>query len=161
MSGRLAVIAILGLALPGLPESASAHEGDGRAEVVPAQVAPGERVTVFGTGLSATSAVEVELSTSTGMQQIGTGTTDADGGLMIEVTMPADAAPRYYEMHVTDASGLVLTGYIEVLGSQAESVGGVGVPDWLPWLVLGAAAAAAAVFAASRRRRTPQSRTGG
>jgi hypothetical protein len=155
------VVAILGLVMLWLPESASAHGGDGRAEVVPAQVAPGGRVTVLGTGLSATSTVEVELFTSTGMQQIGAGTTDADGGLMIEVMMPADAVPRYYEMHVTDASGLVLTGYVEVVAPQEDVAGGMDVPAWLTWGGLAAAAAGAAVLAASRRRRAPSTRAGG
>jgi hypothetical protein len=147
--------AVSGIGLLGFPPVASAHEGDGRAEVLPAQVAPGDRVTVLGIGLAASSAVVVELVTASGLLHLGSGTTDADGAMSIEVTLPPGTAPRYYELHATDANGFVLTGYVEVLGPNVAETAGPGVPGWLPWLGLAAAALGAAVLVGSvLRRRT-------
>jgi hypothetical protein len=153
--GRLVLATIFGIGLLGFPSVASAHEGDGRAEVLPAQVAPGDRVTVLGVGLAASSAVDIELVTASGLRHLGSGTTDAEGAMSIEVTLPPGTAPRYYELHAADATGFVLTGYVEVLGPVVAETAGPSAPGWLPWLGLAAAALGAAVLVGSvRRRRT-------
>ena len=153
-----------------VPGAASAHEGDGRAEVIPAQVAPGEAVTVVGDGLAANSGVKVELVAAGGTIALGTGMSDADGGVTIEVVVPSDVEARYYELHATDATGHALAGYVEVLPSDAQRPDGAAEattpaastgPAWAALAAVAAAVLAAPLLLAMRRGGTPRARRSG
>ena len=161
---RIARASFLSLIMVGLPSNAAAHDGDGRAEVLPAQVAPGGSVTVAGIGLSAGSEVHIGLVTGSGILDLGTAMADGAGDLRAEIVMPADLPSRYYELHATDNTGFELTGYVEVFDPTANDDPARGAeqgwPAWAPW-ALGALLAVVVVFAASRRRRVRATRAGG
>ena len=142
------------------PAAVVAHDGDGRAEVVPAQVAVGESVTVLGGGLTASSEVEVALVTAGGSLPLGGGQTDSAGALSIEVDIPSGVEARYYELHATDASGLSLAGYLEVVqsgsnagdGADAAARRGSSTLEWVAGAAFAALVAVAALVALRARR---------
>lgn len=132
----------------------TAHEGDGRVEVTPARVGPGEVVTLIATSLTSGSEVTIGLVTASGTVELGSATADDEGNVTAQVTIPADTAPRYYELHAVDASGLELVGYLEVTGSTTDSSATApGAPGWAGWAVIGGLALIGTALAAVGRRR--------
>lgn len=147
----------LGLMLVGSPGTASAHEGDGRAEVVPAQSSPGGEVTVHGTGLTAGGVARVELATADGARSLGSGAVAEDGSISVAVSLPDDLAARHYELHLVGVDGLELVGYVEVIADESpEDAPGPIEAGWGPWLVgviaMLAMAIAIAIVVAGRPR---------
>jgi hypothetical protein len=163
MVRRIALGSIFVVAAAAGPGPAAGHEGDGRAEVLPAQVAAGEPLTVRGADLTPGAMAEVRLVTAGGGIPLGATTVAEDGSISLEVVVPTDVAARYYELHVSDATGLELAGYVEVVAE--DSAGGTpgaaesaGPPGWILWAAGGLALAVAVAAAASsgsrdRRRR--------
>ena len=143
LRSALAIAVVLAAVI--VPAAVLAHDGDGRAEVVPARVEVGDSVMVLGGGLTAGSKVDVALVTGGGALPLASGLADAAGDLSIEVDIPNGLEARYYELHATDATGLSLAGYLEVIssgstdGNGAEAAAGAG-PMSLGWVVVAAAA---------------------
>jgi hypothetical protein len=134
---------------------AAGHEGDGRAEVLPAQVVAGERLTVHGADLTPGATAEVRLVIAGGDIPLGSTTVADDGSVSLQVVVPTDVAARYYELHVTDATGLELAGYVEVVVTDSAdgTADSAGPPGWIPWAVGGVGLAAVVAAAASRGSR--------
>jgi hypothetical protein len=141
---------------------ARGHEAELRIEVSPGSVAPGEDLELAVDELAPAQEVRVELLTASGPRVLAAGSTDSDGSVRLGAKVPADAAPRYYELHLMAGADVVAVGYLEVVPSaaqpQTDEAGTGGPAGWtgLAWgaaAALGVAVLAVPVLAALRPRR--------
>lgn len=147
---------VLALAWIASSTTVSGHDEGARAEVLPSSVVAGATVEVAATDLVPNLAVRVQLVTGSGPIDIGNGETDGTGRLMLLAVVPESAVPRYYEIHVAAASGVVAVGYVEVEGRAAA--GGPGEAMAWPWLAALAVLVGGTVALAGRRSRPERSR---
>lgn len=92
-------------------------------------VAAGGDVTISGAGFSAAAALRIELRSTP--VQLGSVTTDADGGFQSRVTVPADTMPGAHSLVVIDPDGVETTRALTVTPSAGPGTPG-GVPEVTP-----------------------------
>ena len=115
------------------------------------QVAPGDVVTVTGTGFKAGETVKFTLKGSGSSVALGTGVADASGSLVVKLTIPADTAAGDYTLEgVGQVSGLVATVALKVSSLAVTGAEVTGIV--LTSLLLLAAGGALAAPAIRRRR---------
>lgn len=98
-------------------------------------VAAGGDVTISGAGFSATAALRIELRSTP--VQLGSVTTDADGGFQLRVTVPAGTMPGAHSLVVIDPDGVETTRALTVTPSA-----GPGTPGGVPGVTPGSGGAA-------------------
>src|ERR687898_1729171 len=83
-----------------VPAVVNAHGGEAGILVFPAEAPIGATVTVFGEDLAPDTTLELYVLTAVGEVLIGEPMTDEIGHFSFEWTLPADLAPRVYELRL-------------------------------------------------------------
>jgi hypothetical protein len=131
------LVAFVVAAVPAAP--VVAHGGEGPSlEVVPNRVEPGETVTVLGEELAPLTPIHVDLLTAAGNQRVIETEVDEEGHFIQSLTVPAELAPRVYELRGTDGAGIEVSTFLTVLASEEPSAD-TGPPA--PMAVMGLALA--------------------
>ena len=112
--GMMLIAVLLALAVPGI---VLAHGPDGPTLAVePGQVNPGGTIEIRGDNLGADEDVTVSLVGDGGTTDLGAGTTDGEGHLVVFVAIPADIPPAPYRLMGRTASGSIARGTFTVAG---------------------------------------------
>jgi hexosaminidase len=167
LAGLAVSIMVLGLSLGVIAAPAGAQQyppGGTTCPISDTSLAPGDQVTVSGTGFQAGSTVTFTLQP--GDIELGSTTVDADGTFgPIVLTIPADLAPGTYTLVCAgvDVEGNPITraNPIEVLGVVAGGPGGpaftgntLNIPLWMALIAALLASGVLLVVLGGRRRRS-------